>query len=298
MIDGQDTQLRSGLPPRRNGPAPDADLLARRASIAELSGAGPVAYVDIAGLRCAVADVAAPRATIVHCHGGGYRHGTAQGWAAYATRMASATGARILVPEYALAPEQPFPNALHEIVAVIAALADATDAPLILTGDSAGGGLALAAASVFARPLPVAGIALLSPWLDLRLGAASYDRCAATDAMFSHAAASVSAAAYLQGIASDDPLASPLLGDLAGLPPVQLQVGAGEVLVDDSLALAARLVDAGVRVDLHVEPDVPHVWPVIMPDLPAARRALLRLARFIDDIVDQQENPVTAKAPA
>ena len=279
--------LRQALPALRDGRKPDPELLARRASIAELSGPASPKYVEIGGLRCAIATSDVPRARIVHCHGGGFRHGSARGWAAFASRVAAVAEVEVLVPDYSLAPERPFPAAIHEIAAVIAALVDqSSPLPLILAGDSAGGALALAVATMLERPVPLAGMILLSPWLDLRLVANSHRRCAASDATLSRETLAVSAEAYLQGVSPDDPLASPLLGDLAGLPPVQVQVGSDEVLCDDSLELAERLAAAGVRCDLYLEPGVPHVWPVPFPDLAASTRALARVRRFVTDVLE------------
>lgn len=279
--------LKTTLPPLRPGVPADTELEARRAGIAELSGPAPeVTYAEHGGLRCAVAAAADPRATIVHCHGGGYRHGTARGWFAFAQRLAAATGCTVILPDYSLAPEAPFPAAIHEVLQVLGEVLDAANGPLVLSGDSAGGGLALAAATIMAQPERLGGIVLLSPWLDLRLTSETYQRCAASDPVFSQEAATISAAAYLQGAAPDHPLASPLLADLHGLPPVQIHVGAGEVLLGDSLALLDRLADAGVRGELFLEPGAPHVWPVGLPDLPASHRVLTQIARFVDELSD------------
>lgn len=278
------TLLRAPLPAERPGRPADALLLERRAGIAGLSGpAEPVEQV-IGGISCVVATVPQPRATWLHFHGGGYRHGAARDWAAFADRLAQATGSRVVLPDYRLAPEHPCPAALNDALAVAAALAADAPGPLLLSGDSAGGGLALAAASLMKRPLPFVGIALISPWLDLRLSAASFTRCAATDPIFSRESAAVSAEAYLQGLDCADPLASPLLGDLSGLPPVHLQVSASEVVVDDSTSLAGRLAAANVEAELFVVPDVIHDWPVVRPDEPQSKRALIRLARFLDGL--------------
>lgn len=273
------------LPPKRTGRAPAPDLVERRAAIAQLSGPDPGAYVKVGNLTCAEASHQRPRALIVHCHGGGYRHGSAAGWAAFGARLATVTRTRVLVPDYSLAPESPCPAAIHELVGVLAeALGQAERLPVILAGDSAGGGLALAIANALKRPMPLAGLVLFSPWLDLRLQAEGYERCAATDLVFSKMSAAASADEYLQGMPADHPLASPLLGALEGLPPILVQAAAGEVLLDDSLALVHRAAAAGVRAQLHIEPDVQHVWPVMSPDSPASARALERVSRFLDEI--------------
>lgn len=270
---------------------PNDELVARRATLVELSGAADAdRYESIAGLRCAICAPPRPRAILVHCHGGGYRHGTARGWAAFGGRLAAATNSQVVLPDYSLAPEHPFPVAIHEIVDVVDDILANNDTglPVLLTGDSAGGGLALAVASLLVRPAPLAGIVLLSPWLDLRLAAASYQRCAATDPIFSYDAAVEAVGGYLQGLDADDGLASPLLADLAGLPPFQIHAANGEVVIDDSFLLAARLAEAGVRADLHVEVGAPHVWPVCFTDMPESARTMELIARFVDEVAPQR----------
>jgi monoterpene epsilon-lactone hydrolase len=291
------TLLSQGLPPRRPGHAANPDLLTRRAAIRGLSGVASRDQVTIGAICCAIAESPHPRAILVHCHGGGYRHGSASDWAAFGERLALATDTIVLTPDYALAPEHPFPAAIHDIADVLAALVGDVQLPILLSGDSAGGGLALAAAAALARPMPLTGIALFSAWLDLRLTADSYRRCADSDAIFSHAAASVSASAYLQGESASSPLASPLLASFDGFPPVMLQASAAEVLVDDSVTLARELAIAGIPCTLHVESDLPHVWPVTHPDLPASRRALARVAHLVDHVASATATAWTRPAP-
>jgi len=171
------------------------------------------------------------------------------------------------LPEYSLAPERPFPGALHDIIGLIGELAGADEGkPIILSGDSAGGGLALAVATALADPGRLAGIILISPWLDLRLIADSYGRCAATDPIFSLAAAQASATDYLQGWPAHDPLASPLLGELRGLPPICLFASGAEVLADDALGLVERIGAAGAAMSFCMLPGLLHDWPVVDPD--------------------------------
>lgn len=235
-----------------------------------------------------VADTAATAAPIVHLHGGGYRLGAAAGWVGFAHRLATATGRRVVVPEYRLAPEHPFPAALRDAAAVwraVTAGAGAGAAP-VLTGDSAGGGLAVALAlalrdGTVAAPLPDR-LALFSPLLGLRADADSYRTNAERDQLWSRTSALEAADAYLQGLPADStPLASPLLADPAGLPPVLLFAGTGETLLDDATAFAARAARAQVRVEAHYVPDVPHVWPVLLDGDPRSAAALSRVAAFV-----------------
>lgn len=282
-------RLRHPLPPLRAGRPAAPDLLVRRDASAMLSGGGAATIELIGGVACAVASGERPRATIVHLHGGGYRMGSAAGWAGFAARFAAATDTNLIVPDYALAPERPFPAALHDAVAVLEAVATTTAGPLILSGDSAGGGLALAVASLLAAPTPLAGLILMSPWADLTLEAGSYDRCAASDRLFSRTSADASRADYLQGTDPRDPLASPLGAPCDGLPPTLIVAAAGEVLVDDSLALLRRLTAAGLRATLHVEPGVQHVWPVLAPGHPATARTFALARLLVDEAVSSPD---------
>ena len=153
----------------------------------------------------------------------------------------------------------------------------------MVAGDSAGGGL-VASLVLVARaeglPLP-AGVVCSSPWADLTVSAASYETNADTDRLFSHESATTAAATYLDGHDPSDPLVSPVFGDWTGGPPMLVQVGDVEVLLDDALRLAARAHDAGVDVTLHVEPEMPHIWPMSYPAFPEAVAAVDEIAAFV-----------------
>jgi len=238
-----------------------------------------VTSADLGGVRCVVCTPAGARGRLVHFHGGGYRLGSAGAWAPFGTRLAAACGLEVRLPDYALAPEHPFPAALHDALAVVEASADGD--PLFLSGDSAGGGLALSAAILARRAgARIAGVALFSPWLDLTATSDAYRACADSDQLFSRAAATEAAATYLQGVATDDPLASPLFADLSDAPPTLVMVSAAEVLLQDSLSLARRCAELGRAVQLHVVPGQPHVWPVLRPEAPQSARALEAMAAF------------------
>lgn len=239
-----------------------------------------VRVAETAGVSCVVCTPKAPRGRLVHFHGGGYRLGSAAAWAPFGARLAEACALEVHLPDYALAPEHPFPAALHDALAVIETLAQGRG-PLFVGGDSAGGGLALSAALLAqAAGVRIAGLALLSPWLDLTATAGVYQTCADSDPLFSHAAATEAAETYLQGVAADDPLASPLFADLSQAPPMLVMASGAEVLVGDSVALAARAASLGRAVELHVVPGQLHVWPVLRPDEPASARALATAATF------------------
>jgi monoterpene epsilon-lactone hydrolase len=275
------------LPPRRSGQAAPPNLLQRRVASEQMGGQPLEVSVEIrsrviAGVLCRVCTPVDPQGVIVDLHGGGYRLGSALAWTPFGSRLAAASGAQVIVPDYGLAPERPFPNALHDALGVLAAVCD-TSAPdrVALMGDSAGGGLAMACTlSAAKEKLDIAGAILLSPWLNLTNTAETFQSRAATDQRFSLEAATEASQAYLQGWSPTDPMASPLFGDFHAVPPTLLLVSSAEVLLQDSLDLAARLAKAGRSIDLHVFPGEPHVWPVLQPDTPAARRALSVVAEF------------------
>jgi acetyl esterase/lipase len=222
---------------------------------------------------------------LLYFHGGGYRIGSAFAWRAYASRLAAACRARVWLADYRLAPEHPFPAAVEDALRAYRALLARGETPgrIVLAGDSAGGGLAAAALVSLAReklPLP-AGAACLSPWADLTNRAASYRTRAHTDKLFGHAQAEAAAELYLAGRPADDPLASPLFADWAGMPPLLIHAGDAEVLLDDATTLAARARSAGVDVHLSVYPEMPHVWHLAYPAFPEAVRAVEELAAFV-----------------
>lgn len=281
------------LPAVRTGQRADEGLLARRAQMAGLAAsqivdpAPRLHEANIAGIPVVEAVPAASTGFLLYAHGGGFRMGDAATWRGFASRLATASGLTVVVPDYGLAPENPFPNGLHDLAAVHHALQQATAGlPYFLGGDSAGGGLACAlthAIVAAGQPAP-SGLVLFSPWLDLTVVADSYDRCRQADVAFTRETALECAAQYLQGYSGDDPLASPLAGNVSRFPPTWIGVGGREVLLDDSLALARKLIAAGVAVDLRFEPAMLHVWPMLMPDAPetaaafAAAGACLRRA--------------------
>jgi epsilon-lactone hydrolase len=277
----------SDLPAPRAGRPPPEDLLTRRAAGAAMGGQRRAPGIESAtarlgGVACVVCTPPEPRGTLVHLHGGGFRQGSAAAWTPFGTRLAAASAMTVVLPDYGLAPEAPFPAGLRDALSVLAQVQGRDGRErVLLSGDSAGGGLAFSAALVAAaRGAPVGGVALLSPWLDLANEADSFLTRAATDTLFSKAAADEAAEGYLQGVRPDDPLVSPLLGDLALAPPALVLVSADEVLLDDSLRLAQGLAAARRPVQLEVVPGQPHVWPVVRPDEAASERALRAIAAF------------------
>lgn len=279
-------------------PPPDETLAQQRARIDALMSQMPLAGGTVAvertvggvpAIECTPDGTASgdsgDRPVVLYLHGGGFRIASALAYRAYASHLARVIGARVVVIDYRLAPEHPFPAALDDVVSAYSALLDegVASGDLVVVGDSAGGGLA--ASLVLAtrtRNLPApAGIVCCSPWVDLTVTAASYETNAATDRLFSRESATTAAAMYLAGHDPTDPLVSPVQGDWAGAPPMLIQVGDIEVLLDDARLLAERARDAGVDVTLHVEPEMPHIWPMSYPAFPEAVAAVDEIAAFV-----------------
>ena len=192
-------------------------------------------------------------------------------------------GFSVFAPDYRLAPEHPFPAAVEDALAAYRGLLAAHEAQsLVVAGDSAGGGLALAlmlAAREAGLALP-AGLVLFSPWTDLAATGASVKTNAKRDAMLIGHRIEEAASHYLGKASARNPLASPLYGDLHGLPPMLVQVSDSEILLDDSTRLAAKVRQAGGEVELSIWPGLPHVWQISQSFLPEAREALAQAGRF------------------
>jgi monoterpene epsilon-lactone hydrolase len=279
------------LPPERPGyPAP-ASLVAARAAVAAVRSSFPRAAGlscrrrTIAGVDCVEFYPGAPRATVLYFHGGGFRTASCAVWEGFGAHLAGRANVRIVMPDYRVAPEHPFPAALYDAASVWEALCQGPG-PLLLGGDSAGGGLAALTALGALRgkgPRP-AGLVLLSPWLDLTLGSATFESNRATDQYFSRESAAVAADHYLQGHPADDILASPLFDDVRGLPPTLLLSGGHETLLGDAMRFAECLADAGCTVELHVGAGMQHVWPLVAPDHGETEKAIARIAAFFASI--------------
>jgi epsilon-lactone hydrolase len=280
------------LPPERAGvPAPES-LTARRDGAATMMADKPAAPgttaqdETVGGVGCVVCQPAAPTSTVVYLHGGGYRLGAARSWVSFATSVAAAADTRVVIVDYRLAPEHPFPAALHDAAAVYESLQADHAGPLFVAGDSAGGGLAVAltvAARQSERPLPD-GLIVLSPWADLTLRSETFTTRAGTDQFFPKDSAAEAAESYLQGAEPDHPLASPLLADLADFPKTLLFAGGAETLLGDGLALCSALVTAGASVEAHFPAGMQHVWPTLFPELPESIDAMAAITRFIKGV--------------
>ncbi|HEX3351000.1 MAG TPA: alpha/beta hydrolase [Acetobacteraceae bacterium] len=227
-----------------------------------------------------------PAPVLLYLHGGAFFACSPRSHRPVTTAMARASGVRLFVPEYRLAPEHRFPAAIDDVVACCDWLAAGGHRIAALAGDSAGGTLVLSTLLRLrdsGRSLPPCAIAF-SPLTDLAATGASLAENDAKDAMFFGSDVHRLADVYLAaGGDPRDPLASPLYADLAGLPPLMLHVGADEVLRDDTLRFAARAREAGVDVTLKVWPVVPHAWQLMGALLPEGRRSVTEAARFISD---------------
>ncbi|MEM1436718.1 MAG: alpha/beta hydrolase [Pseudomonadota bacterium] len=228
---------------------------------------------------------AATDAALLYLHGGGYVFGGLESHRDIAWRLSRAAGLNALVVDYRLAPEHPFPGAVEDATASFLWLLAQGFSPdrILVAGDSAGGGLAVALMlrlKELNHPLPKAAV-LMSPWVDMAMTGASMTANADADVMLSPGAMSRFATHYLGSTDPRTALASPLYGDLSGLPPVQVLVGSTEVLLSDSEALVQHITAAGGQAQLHVWPNMPHVFPIFASILPEARAAIEEMARFM-----------------
>jgi monoterpene epsilon-lactone hydrolase len=225
---------------------------------------------------------------ILHFHGGGYMVGSEPLYRDFSWRIGAAACASVLYFDYRLAPEHPFPAALDDAVKVYRWLAARVDPRRIaVLGDSAGGGLALAALFRLrdeGLALPGAAVAI-SPWTDLALTGESLTSNAEADPMIDAKALPAIAQAYLSGADPRNPHASPLYGEVSGLPPTLIQVGSDEVLRDDAVRMAARLKAAGCRTEIEIWPRMPHAWHLYARILPEACKAIENAGRFLQNML-------------
>jgi monoterpene epsilon-lactone hydrolase len=228
---------------------------------------------------------AAPAGTIVYLHGGGYVLGSPRSHRHLAAEIGRQTGCLVVVPEYSLAPEHPFPAALDDVDCVSDAVSVRwPDLPTVLIGDSAGAGLAIAA-TVRARAnhrATAGAIVAISPWVDLTCSGPRYAEGAAHDGSLNPRRLKAFARLYLGAAHPAQPLVSPLFADFHELPSLLVQVGRDEILHDEAVALAHRAEAAGATVSLEVWDNVVHVWHWYWPLLASARAAITRAAQFVE----------------
>ncbi|QIP17352.1 alpha/beta hydrolase [Spirosoma aureum] len=243
------------------------------------------ADITLAGVACSwFFPVNAPDHEIIFfIHGGGFIFGSINSHAALVSHLAQYLNRKILLIEYRLAPENPFPAGLQDCVAVIRTFCDRYPTVNVgLIGDSAGGNLAMATQLVLQqtkRSLPHYSI-LISPWVDLRCQLPSYTRNKALDTILSGEFLLEAAQLYAPS-ALDNPLASPVLGLFSGLSSVLILCGTHEILEDDSIRLHKRLIQAGVEAQLQLFPGEQHVWPFLDIATRGAQEALAQMGRFV-----------------
>ncbi len=222
---------------------------------------------------------------ILHLHGGWFNWGSAQAFRHMVGHIAARAGVEAFVPDYRLAPENPFPAAIEDAQACYLGLVERGINRIAITGDSAGGNLALvllslASSKLAAGEVPVCAVAL-SPVTDLALAGPSYETRAAADPYFTRPQVTGLVNSYLGGADPRNPLVSPLYQDLAGLPPIRIHVGEDEVLLDDSRWYFERAVAAGVDARLDVWAGMPHGFTNSVGKLEAAAQALDAIGAFL-----------------
>jgi epsilon-lactone hydrolase len=269
---------------------PDLDLPGMRAGF---DGMLPDPAEDVTVTEAEVGGVAgrwveAPGAgdtVVLHVHGGGNLIGSSVSHRDLAARISRAAGARVFVADFARAPEAAFPKAFDDVVAAYRGLLDSGVAAdkIVISGDSAGGGIAVGVTSALAgeglaRPAAVVAIA---PLVDWTFSGESIDGNAATDPLVSRAMVEMMAGAYLQGADPKDPRASALFADLDGFPPLLVHVADAEILLDDSRRLVEAVQGAGGQVELHVADGLFHIYHLFADKLPEAQASIDEIGRFV-----------------
>jgi epsilon-lactone hydrolase len=239
----------------------------------------------VSGWWCRPTD-ARPKQAVLHLHGGWFNFGSAKAFRHFVGHIAAYAGVAAFVPDYRLAPEHPFPAAVEDIRACYFGLVDRGFSKIAITGDSAGGTLALGllvylASDVDARGNGLVGGVALSPVTDLSLSGESWATRAGADPLFVQPQAAGLAKSYLAGHDAQDPFASPLYADLKGLAPIRVHVGNDEVLLDDSVRFVDRAVEAGVDARLDVWEGMIHGFVGSVGRLAASTEALQLLGKFL-----------------
>jgi acetyl esterase/lipase len=224
-------------------------------------------------------------AAILYLHGGAYVLGSASAYRNFAGQIAVRAKAATFIPDYRVAPEHQFPGAVDDALAAFRGLSGAGYSSLALAGDSAGGGLALSLLSIATARSKDGSVlrlaAVMSPWIDLALTGDSIKARADADPLLTRDALQKAAKLYLGEQYLHNPQASPLYGNLAGLPPVLLHVGEDEILFDDSCRFAERIDSAGGTARIDVWQGMVHVFPSNVELLQAAREALDDIGEFL-----------------
>src|SRR3954454_15855910 len=271
----------------------DSDVNEQRRLLRELLSAQPlpadvtVTGAELGGVPTAeiTVDGVEPRHVVLYFHGGVYVMGDAFLAAGLASQVGRRTSAKVISVDYRLAPEHPYPAAVDDALAAYEALLDNGTAPsdIVFAGESAGGGLAVAT-MVNARdhglPLPAAAF-VMSPYADLTLAGTTMETKREVDPLLSRGPLQSAVTAYAAGQDAALGLISPIFADLSGLPPVIIQAGTHEVLLDDAVRLAQHAATADLEVTLDITPRVPHVFQAYYPILDEAAAALDRAGQLL-----------------
>ena len=222
---------------------------------------------------------------ILYLHGGGYVTGSIEDHRMMCGLLANATGTKVLIPEYRLAPEHPFPAALDDALKVYQWLLDQgySSANMIIAGDSAGGGLSVATVLALKEKsgsLPAA-VVCLSPWADLALTGQSHTTKAKAEAILNKDVLHEWALCYTDESNLTNPLVSPIHGDFHGFPPLLIQVGSEEILLDDATLLVEQAKSAGVHVTLKIWDGMWHVWQALGDLIPENKKTFEEIGQFV-----------------
>lgn len=234
-----------------------------------------------------IPDNAPTQSCIFYLHGGGYTIGSPGGHRAMTVGLAQASTTKVFSLDYRLSPENRFPAAVDDALLGYNWLLEQGFSPsnIVVAGDSAGGGLAMALMLKLkdhniSRP---SGVILLSPWTDLSLSGDSVMENGKKCAMLNKIILQKCAESYLNGEDSSNPMASPLFGDMSGMPPLLIYVSTTEAIRDDSLRLEEKAKKSGVQVKLNIWNKQPHAWPAFYPFTPESKQCVLEMGDFVKE---------------
>jgi monoterpene epsilon-lactone hydrolase len=297
MASQESLVIRQMLKEMKESPQQEFDLVVARQGLETLSGSYPIAP-DITVEKTIVQGipaewVAAPNAVedrvFLYIHGGAYIMGSLNTHRDLAAKLSRSTATRVLVIDYRLAPENPFPAALEDAIKSYRWLVSSGIPPeqIVIGGDSAGGGLTLATLLSLrdaGDTLPASAV-LLSPWTDLEGTGESMETRKEIDPWLSPDATRAIPAMYIRELNPKHPLVSPIYADLEGLPPLFVQVGNDEILLEDSIRLVERARDAGVDVSFKVWDDMWHVFQTF--PIPEAKQAIEEIGEYVVQKLDK-----------
>jgi len=291
MASQESILVRGFLKAAKSNQTAGADIEAARQGLEALSGLTPiqpdikVEKTDIEGIKAEW--VAAPNAqddrVFLYLHGGAYIMGSCNTHRYLASKLSHATAARVLVPEYRLAPEHPYPAAIEDAVRVYRSLINSGYSPerIIIGGDSAGGGLTMATLLTLrddGDKLPALSV-LLSPWTDMEGTGESVETRADADPWLSAEAMRFTPALYIRDLNPRHPLVSPIHADLTGLPPMLVHVGNDEILLDDSIRLVERARSTGVKTSIKIWNEMWHVFQTFA--IPEGQQSIDEIGEFV-----------------